>query len=967
MKKFISMVMAAAMVATLVPATAFAKGDVSATAKVIDALDEDKDFDGKVDGVHDEVPELQLKITKADYTKTTDGKAPEMDVTVTLDNADFDKAKDAEDLVGIRYDDADISGDATAAVAKAEKALKDAKDELKKAQDAATAPADVAGRLKVAKQEQAKADTAHDNAVKAEETAKANYDKAVEAEETAKKDYYTAVNNNAGDVDDKKTAWDNAKADLTTKTEAYDVAKEATANALKAKEAADKEVKAAQDAYDAAVAEDATVKEKEAAVKKAEKALEDAKNSAAVSNVTFKDVKFTDDDEMEFTIVGELNVDDVVYVDLYSVMYKISEGKTAKVSVESDMVTTSDDLVYVSILDQGLTASIKKVAEVGEEEKTKLEKDLKIESNVGDFVKGQVIELKLSSGFEFVTLKNGTDYDVVSDEIKGEDKVQIKVNKDGLDEITIKADDMEIDAADAKIDAECKLTVKAIKEDGVGFSKTADPVVIAKVVEAKVVVSVDEDEDLPVIYSGVNVENVGITDDSDHISLKVTIEEPVVGSMDEKKPLTLTLPEGVYVTDVNVTDVDAWFDSADQAEVAFKDAYKKGEYDTFEFAKRVLAETDEDSEDTGKLEFELTLVAEPDYTGEVTLKVEGAGLEKAEEVKIAKFVAPFTVEAEKNDLIIDYRNTKVPTNIVVKEAEAGLWDEDLKFTFSIDKFEDDAFENDATYKVDDKSDMEVKAAKNGLGFTVEETSDEAAVITISDISLYMSRSLAAGAYDLEALTNAALFMYVEPLFTKEETDMDKAGVSEVIGNEDLEDTFKDGGKTYRVADAADFVDDSKLDIDAPTVKEGFVNIITAGRDQDDASFTKKVVVPVGEKYIMAGEEKIDLDVPAYVSAAGYTMLPVRAVATALGIKNDNVLWNQETRTVTILYGQRIITMSAGEKVVYVNGSAIPAAAKVEIKDNRTFLPMRDLATALGVTDITWDAATKTATLNGNQK
>ena len=105
MKKFISMVMAAAMVATLVPATAFAKGDVSATAKVVDALDEDKDFDGKVDGVDDEVPELQLKITNADYTKTTNGEEPEMDVTVTLDNADFDTKKDAKGLVGIRLDD----------------------------------------------------------------------------------------------------------------------------------------------------------------------------------------------------------------------------------------------------------------------------------------------------------------------------------------------------------------------------------------------------------------------------------------------------------------------------------------------------------------------------------------------------------------------------------------------------------------------------------------------------------------------------------------------------------------------------------------------------------------------------------------------------------------------------------------------------------------------------------------------
>ncbi|WP_442871291.1 hypothetical protein [Anaerotignum lactatifermentans] len=35
-------------------------------------------------------------------------------------------------------------------------------------------------------------------------------------------------------------------------------------------------------------------------------------------------------------------------------------------------------------------------------------------------------------------------------------------------------------------------------------------------------------------------------------------------------------------------------------------------------------------------------------------------------------------------------------------------------------------------------------------------------------------------------------------------------------------------------------------------------------------------------------------------------------------------------------------------------------------NDRMFLGLRDLGNALGVTDITWDGATKTATLNGNK-
>lgn len=651
-------------------------------------------------------------------------------------------------------------------------------------------------------------------------------------------------------------------------------------------------------------------------------------------------------DSFKLTITNvELKDEDIISVKLGPNMKlkSTSVGKKATISVDGDMVTT-DDLTFAEVKDTGVKASVKKVAEITEEGVSALERELKIESNVGDFKVGQRFELKLSAGFEFNKLVGKGDtygtpatedttskYKVI-DNGKGERTAVIEVT-DATDTITVKADNLVISADTAKVGAECKLTVKAV-EGTAGFNDTADAIVVAKVVADAIEVSVDEDEDVPVIYSGVNVANEGITDDSDHKALEVTIKEPTAGTLDAKKVLTMELPDGVYVTNVESND------DFDADEVAFAAAYKKGDYEKFEFARRTLDATEE-GQDAGELKFTLTLVAEPGFTGDVTLKVDGAGLDKAQEVKIAKFVAPYTVEASQNNLIIDYRNTKIPTNIVVKEAEDGLWKKNSQFVFGVDKFEDDDFENDATYTVDDKSDLEVKTIKDKLGFKIDkESADDAATVTISNISLYMSRNLAAGAYDLQLNTTGSDAFMEQAILAPAGVDADEATVK------------------YQYYD-----NDAHFD---EVVKEGFVNIITAGRDKDDASFTKKVVVPVGEKYIIAGEEQVALDVPAYISAAGYTMLPVRAVATALGINNNNVLWNQASRTVTILYGQRIITMVAGQKVVTVNGNTIPASATVQIKDGRTFLPMRDLATALGVTDITWDAATKTATMNGNQ-
>lgn len=639
----------------------------------------------------------------------------------------------------------------------------------------------------------------------------------------------------------------------------------------------------------------------------------------------------------ENAVSETLSKDDKVILKLDTRLTKTSKNAKATVSVDSDdLGVTSDDLVFVTVLDSGITATLKKVAEVAENETTKLERELKIKAAVGNFAANQVIELKLTSGFEWTAIKvNDTIANGALTVTDVDDNVlTCKVVKDDTDTITIAKDDVTIDAADSKVGAVAKITVKAKKgANGEGFAATADAVEAVKVVDGVIEVSVDEDEDLPVIYSGVNAENYGITDDSDHKALEVTIKEPSADTLDVKKELTMELPEGVYVVGVDTND------EFGANEAAFKKAYDKGDYETFKFARRALTAT---TNKKGELKFTLKLVAEPGFTGDVTLKVDGAGLDKAQEVKIAKFVSPYTVEASQNDLIIDYRNTKVPTNIVVKEAEEGLWKKDSKFIFDIEKME---MEDDATYTVDDKSDMEVKTIKNELGFKVDsESSDAAAAVTISDISLYMGRSLAAGAYDLTLDTTGSDKFMTEAVF-----GYTLSGSVDTKTEGTVSDKYYDNDEHF-----------------GHTVKEGFVNIITAGRDQDDASFTKKVVVPVGEKYIIAGEEQVALDVPAYISAAGYTMLPVRAVATALGINNNNVLWNQASRTVTILYGQRIITMVAGQKVVTVNGNTIPASATVQIKDGRTFLPMRDLAAALGVTDITWDAATKTATMNGNQ-
>ncbi len=670
------------------------------------------------------------------------------------------------------------------------------------------------------------------------------------------------------------------------------------------------------------------------------------------NKVKIASVKFTDNDEVEVVIDGKMDRGSVLAFDLTSVMDKTTKGKQAKVTIESDNITISNgsDLTYASVESKGIKASVKDTVDVAPEEMVEL-KELKIEPAVGDNI-GAIIKtdgklkLKLSNGFEFAGKKTDLKFSVGNPTIDSfeDDEIVLNIGDVVRGADVLKITGLKVEATSAKAGAVATLKVYADGNDTVSVE-------VAKVVDSAVVMSVDKDADVPVIYSGVNVKNVGITSSSDHEALEVTVKETFPGAWDDAKDFTFKLPQGVYIASVQSP-------SADNMQVAdaqkwFEGAYDKGDYEALTFKRRTWTETDPSKKDKAELKFTLVLVADPNFEGDVTLTLTGDAL-KEQKVTVAKFVKPFTVEAKQNDMQIDYRNTKVPTDVVIKEAEAGLWDKNTTFALSLDKID---FDDDAKVTVDSKSGLKVKDVKTTKGavtFKVDSKSDDKpAEVTISGLTLFMQRNLPAGAYDLDVFSPVML-------------GVDNGNRESVA---DQKGTIKDTGFLSQdilgTSTTKRVVADINDDFYSVKAKAGFVNIITAGREDTD-SFTTKVVVPVGEKYLVSGENKVEIDVPAYINAGGYTMLPLRAVSVALGINSNNVLWDQSTRTATIMYGSKIISMTSGQKVVYVNAAPIPAATSVEIKDGRMFLGLRDLGNALGVTDITWDQATKTATLNGGK-
>ena len=655
----------------------------------------------------------------------------------------------------------------------------------------------------------------------------------------------------------------------------------------------------------------------------------------------------TDKDEIDIAFPDtkrEIKKNDIIAVELATNLDKTGNGKSAKVSVESDDIKISNglDLTYATVGQTGFTASVRKTVDIAVEEVQTIE-DITIKPSIGStfassFVKDKdEITIRVSGGFEFTkasasaTLKDDKN-NTIGTVARDTDELTITLNATDVSNITAASklvlSGIELDAADAKEGAVATLKIYVPGND-------SQSVEVAKVIGNAVTISVDEDADVPVFYSGTDLDNTGITNYKEHKSLEVTIKETFPGAWNVAKDWTLTLPEGVYavkgsgesmiVSNTTVMDGGSEMTSA-EVRSWFESSYDNGDYDNFTFKKRTWDVTDPTNDDDAtEFSFKLYLVADPNFEGDVTLTLEGEAMD-TQTVTIAKFVKPYTVEASQNDLQIDYRNTEVGSNIVIKEPETGLWKKDTQIAISLDKID---FDKGATVTVDEKSGMEVKNVNTDRGvitFKVDKVStDEPATITISDLELYMDRSLPAGKYDLEVYSPT------------------------MLGAKD-----KDGylGE-YLLSEKAKVIDDMTDRFYDLTVKEGFINIVTAGREDAD-SFTTKLVIPIGSTTMTAGETQITLDAPAYISADGYTMLPLRAVAKALGIPNESILWDGATRTVTIMYGSKVIVMTVGQKTMYLNGSPVPASAAPEITNERTFLPVRDLGTALGVSDLTWD-------------
>ena len=125
--------------------------------------------------------------------------------------------------------------------------------------------------------------------------------------------------------------------------------------------------------------------------------------------------------------------------------------------------------------------------------------------------------------------------------------------------------------------------------------------------------------------------------------------------------------------------------------------------------------------------------------------------------------------------------------------------------------------------------------------------------------------------------------------------------------------------------------------------------------------TVKLTIGSTTAYINGEAQTLDA---APINRNNRTMLPVRFLANAFGVPNDGIKWDAATRTATLQNSEVTIVVTIDAPSMTVNGETVALDSPAIIESNRTYLPVRAIANALGVSNdnIAWDGATSTATL-----
>ncbi len=114
--------------------------------------------------------------------------------------------------------------------------------------------------------------------------------------------------------------------------------------------------------------------------------------------------------------------------------------------------------------------------------------------------------------------------------------------------------------------------------------------------------------------------------------------------------------------------------------------------------------------------------------------------------------------------------------------------------------------------------------------------------------------------------------------------------------------------------------------------------------------------------VMVNGKQVVSDTPAVITDSGSTMLPFRAIFNSLGVNDDEIKWNSQSKSIEVNSGGNYIFLVIGNSGALVNDKLITLNAAPYIESGKTMVPVRFISESLGA-GVQWDKETKTVKIS----
>jgi Copper amine oxidase N-terminal domain len=196
------------------------------------------------------------------------------------------------------------------------------------------------------------------------------------------------------------------------------------------------------------------------------------------------------------------------------------------------------------------------------------------------------------------------------------------------------------------------------------------------------------------------------------------------------------------------------------------------------------------------------------------------------------------------------------------------------------------------------------------------------------------------------------------IWKKLDTDSDNGlEVSGTISYDGRKAEFKFSGESSAAAD----LELSGMEVELAPGLAGWLNVSVSGTVGLAGELTVAKITPpaalftVGRAEFEADGVKNIMDTAPYIKD-DRVFLPVRFFARAVGITDDNIIWNQDNRSVEVRYDSTVVKLQIGSNIMHVDNLLVQMDTVPEIvSPGRTMLPLRWVAEALG-REVYWDAS-----------